>query len=97
MTETTHGYSSDIPAYTRRLNRIEGQVRGVSRMIQEDQYCIDVLTQISAINKALHSVGLQLLEQHMHHCVAAAAHESPEAAQAKIAEATAAIGRLMKS
>lgn len=97
MTAETHGYTSDIPAYVRRLNRIEGQVRGVSKMIQDDKYCIDVLTQISAINKALHSVGLQLLEQHMHHCVVAAAGESDAAAQEKIAEATAAIDRLMKS
>ncbi|MCG7322849.1 MULTISPECIES: metal-sensitive transcriptional regulator [Arsenicicoccus] len=84
-------------AYLKRLKRIEGQVRGVQRMVDEDTYCIDVLTQISAITKALQAVSLGLLEDHIGHCVVGAARESDEAAAAKVAEASAAIARLVKS
>lgn len=96
-----HGYSPNKDAYLKRLRRIEGQVRGISRMVDEDQYCIDVLTQVAAATKALHAVSLGLLEDHMGHCVAEAARASREtgdddAVQAKVAEATAAIARLMR-
>lgn len=96
-----HGYSPDKDAYLKRLRRIEGQVRGISRMVDEDQYCIDILTQVAAATKALHAVSLGLLEDHMGHCVADAAREArdtgnDEAIQAKVAEATAAIARLMR-
>lgn len=92
-----HGYTANKDAYARRLNRIEGQVRGINRMIDEDKYCIDVLTQISAVSSALNSVAVKLLQEHLNHCVVIAAHESDEAATAKIDEATAAIARLLKS
>ena len=94
----TRGYTSDKDDYLVRLRRIEGQVRGIARMIDEDTYCIDVLTQISAATKALQRVGVGLLEQHVNHCVMAAAAEGDEeAAQAKVAEATRAIERLMRT
>ncbi|MBN9325638.1 MAG: metal-sensitive transcriptional regulator, partial [Cellulomonas sp.] len=63
------GYSDDKDAYLKRLRRVEGQVRGIARMVDEDTYCIDVLTQIAAVNKALQAVGLGLLEDHLDHCV----------------------------
>lgn len=92
-----HGYTGNTDAYLKRLKRIEGQVRGIQRMITEDEYCIDVLTQISAAQSALDSVALGLLEDHMNHCVVNAARESDEAAREKVAEATKAIARLVKS
>jgi CsoR family transcriptional regulator, copper-sensing transcriptional repressor len=93
----TVGYSSTQQDYLVRLKRVEGQVRGIHRMVSEEQYCIDVLTQISAVTKALQSVAVGLLDQHLHHCVAeAVAAGGPEGA-AKIAEATKAIERLLKS
>ena len=98
---TAHGYSQQKDNYAKRLWRIEGQVRGIAKMIDEDKYCIDVLTQISAVNSALRSVALNLLDEHLGHCVArAVAEEGPEAperAQAKLAEASAAIARLVRS
>lgn len=103
MTDTIveHGYTADKEAYLRRLKRIEGQVRGIARMIEEDKYCIDVLTQVSAINKALHAVSIGLLEEHIAHCVVGAAHESeatgnPDIVQEKVQEASAAISRLLR-
>lgn len=93
----THGYTGNTDAYLKRLKRIEGQVRGIQRMITEDEYCIDVLTQISAAQSALDSVAIGLLEDHMNHCVVNAARESDEAAREKVAEATKAIARLVKS
>ncbi|NUL47398.1 metal-sensitive transcriptional regulator [Cellulosimicrobium funkei] len=98
---THHGYSPSKEAYLKRLRRIEGQVRGISRMVDEDKYCIDILTQVAAATKALHAVSLGLLEDHMGHCVADAARESrdtgnDDAVQAKVAEAAAAIARLMR-
>lgn len=88
------GYQSNKDDYLKRLRRIEGQVRGLQRMIEEDTYCIDVLTQVSAATKALQSVALGLLDEHVRHCVADA---SPENSEAMVTEAMAAIGRLVKS
>ncbi|NJC24088.1 DNA-binding FrmR family transcriptional regulator [Arthrobacter pigmenti] len=103
MTQTTteHGYTADKEAYLRRLKRIEGQVRGIARMVEEDKYCIDVLTQVSAVNKALHAVSIGLLEEHIAHCVVGAANESqatgdPAAVNEKVQEASAAISRLLR-
>ena len=95
---TTRGYTMNKSDYLKRLRRIEGQIRGLQRMVDEDEYCIDVLTQISAATKALHSVGLGLVEEHVNHCVLHAAEAGDEAAtRAHVAEATRAIERLMKS
>ena len=91
------GYTGTKDDYLKRLRRIEGQVRGVHKMVENDTYCIDVLTQVSAITKALHAVSLGLLEDHVGHCVVDAARESDEAAAAKVAEASAAIARLVRS
>ena len=94
----TPGYSAQKQQVLMRLKRIEGQVRGLQRLIDEDTYCIDVLTQISAATKALHSVGLGLVEEHVNHCVLHAAEAGDEATtRAHVAEATRAIERLMKS
>ncbi|MBV6701150.1 metal-sensitive transcriptional regulator [Kitasatospora aureofaciens] len=92
-----HGYSAQKDAHLKRLRRIEGQIRGLQRMVDEDVYCIDVLTQVSAGTKALQSFALSLLEEHLRHCVAAAAEEGGAELDAKVAEATAAIGRLLRS
>ena len=92
-----NGYSADKDAYLKRLARIEGQVRGISRMVDEDKYCIDILTQVSAVTKALQAVSLGLLEDHVSHCVVDAARESDEAAAAKVREASDAIARLLRS
>ncbi|GAA1397354.1 metal-sensitive transcriptional regulator [Kitasatospora putterlickiae] len=92
-----HGYSAQKDAHLKRLRRIEGQIRGLQRMVDEDVYCIDVLTQVSASTKALQSFALSLLEEHLRHCVAAAAEEGGTELDAKVAEATAAIGRLLRS
>ena len=81
---TTHGY--DKGAMTRRLHRIEGQVRGIERMVEEDRYCIDVLTQISAVSRALDALALEVLDEHVRHCVAGAIASGDEAAAAAKAE-----------
>jgi DNA-binding FrmR family transcriptional regulator len=91
------GYSYSKDDYKARLRRIEGQVRGLQRMIDEDTYCIDVLTQVSSVTKALQSVGMGLLDEHIRHCVREAMDESEAAGDAKIDEATAAIARLLRS
>ena len=91
------GYSADKENYAKRLRRIEGQVRGIAKMIDEDKYCIDVLTQISAVNSALQSVALGLLDEHLGHCVTHAVSEGGEEAERKLAEASAAIARLVRS
>ncbi|HME48636.1 metal-sensitive transcriptional regulator, partial [Mycobacterium sp.] len=83
--------------YAKRLRRIEGQVRGIARMIDDDKYCIDILTQISAVNSALQSVALGLLDEHLNHCVTNAVAAGGEDADAKLAEASAAIARLVRS
>lgn len=92
-----HGYNTDKDAYLKRLRRIEGQVRGLHRMVDEDEYCIDVLTQISAVTKALQSVALGLMDDHLHHCVADAVQGGGADADDKLAEASAAIRRLVRS
>ncbi len=91
------GYSVSKEDYIKRLRRIEGQVRGLQRMINEDTYCIDVLTQISSTTKGLQKVGLGLLDDHLHHCVKSAVAESDEAGNEKLDEAMIAIERLMRS
>lgn len=93
----SRGYAQDKQAYLRRLKRIEGQVRGLQRMVDDDEYCIDVLTQISAVSSALKSVSIGLLEDHLGHCVVAAAREGDEAAAVKVQEASQAVARLVKS
>ena len=100
-TAVQHGYTADKDAYLKRLRRIEGQVRGIARMVEEDKYCIDILTQVAAVNKALHAVSMGLLEEHIAHCVVGAAQDSQtsgnsDAVQEKVQEATAAIGRLLR-
>ena len=90
-------YADSKDDYLRRLRRIEGQVRGIARMVEEDQYCIDVLTQVSAATRALQNVALGLLEEHMGGCVVDAAKAGDEEAAAKVAEASAAIARLVRS
>jgi DNA-binding FrmR family transcriptional regulator len=92
-----HGYTQDKDAYLKRLRRIEGQVRGIAKMIENDKYCIDVLTQVSAATKALEAVALGLLDEHLRHCVAQAAATGGDVAEQKVAEASAAIARLVKS
>ena len=91
------GYTITKDDYLRRLRRIEGQVRGLQGMIEDDKYCIDVLTQISSVTKALQSVGLGLLDEHIRHCVMEAAEESTAAGDAKVHEAVAAVERLLRS
>ena len=99
-----HGYHDDKDAYLRRLRRIEGQIRGIQRMVSEDEYCIDILTQVSAVKSALQVVAVGLVDDHLRHCVrdavAGAAAGTPEGAHAadeKVAEASAAITRLLRS
>jgi DNA-binding FrmR family transcriptional regulator len=92
-----YGYTSDKDDYLKRLRRIEGQVRGLQRMVEEDRYCIDILTQVSAATKALHSVAVGLLEAHMGHCVAEAAALGGPEGDKKVREAADAIARLLHS
>ena len=92
-----YGYTSDKEEYLKRLRRIEGQVRGLQRMVEEDKYCIDILTQVSAATKALQSVSLGLLEDHLAHCVTEAVAEGGDTAAGKVREASDAIARLVKS
>ncbi len=91
------GYSQDTDRYLARLRRIEGQVRGIQRMVSEEQYCIDILTQISAVESALNAVALGLLEDHLNHCVVAAVKQGETAQREKMREATQAVARLLKS
>ena len=91
------GYSGDKDDYLKRLRRIEGQIRGLQRMVENDEYCIDVLTQISAATKALQSVSLGLIDEHLKHCVAEAIAEGGVTAAAKVREASDAIARLVRS
>ena len=91
-----HGYAAKKDEHLKRLRRIEGQVRGIARMVDEDAYCIDVLTQVAAATKALQATAVNLLEEHISHCVADAAVKGGPEADAKVAEATAAIARLLK-
>jgi DNA-binding FrmR family transcriptional regulator len=92
------GYSKDKDALVRRLHRIEGQVRGIERMVEDDRYCIDILTQISAVNTALESLAFQLLDQHVKHCVAGAFESGDEKEMAaKTEELLAAVHRFSKT
>ena len=92
-----YGYTHDKDSYLRRLRRIEGQVRSLQRMIDEDKYCIDILTQVAAATKALQSVALGLLDEHLSHCVAQAVAEGGDGAADKVREASEAIARLVRS
>lgn len=92
-----YGYTENKDAYIRRLRRIEGQVRGLQRMVEEDKYCIDILTQVSAVTRALQSVAIGLLEEHLGHCVAGAVAEGGDGGSAKVKEASDAIARLVRS
>src|SRR6202000_1174753 len=92
-----HGYTHDKDNYLKRLRRIEGQGRGLQRMIEEDKYCIDILTQVWAATKALQAVALGLLEEPLSHCVAQAVAEGGDSANEKVREASEAIARLVRS
>ncbi|WP_410660445.1 metal-sensitive transcriptional regulator [Amycolatopsis sp. lyj-112] len=92
-----HGYSQDKDEYLARLRRIEGQIRGLQRMVEEDKYCIDILTQVSAATKALQSVSLGLMDEHLRHCVSDAIAKGGTDAGEKIQEASEVIARLVRS
>ena len=92
-----HGYITDKDDYLKRLRRVEGQIRGLQRMVDEEVYCIDILTQVSAATKALETVALGLLDDHLAHCVVDAAKAGGPDADAKLQEASAAIARLVRS
>jgi CsoR family transcriptional regulator, copper-sensing transcriptional repressor len=92
-----YGYTPNKEDYLKRLRRIEGQVRGLHKMVEDDKYCIDILTQVSATTRALEAVALGLLEDHLGHCVAQAVAEGGEVADQKVREASAAIARLVRS
>ena len=96
MTEQ-HGYADNKAAHLKRLRRIEGQIRGLQRMVEDDKYCIDILTQVSAATKALQSFSLELLDEHLEHCVVDAARRGGEDADEKVREASEAIARLVRS
>jgi CsoR family transcriptional regulator, copper-sensing transcriptional repressor len=91
------GYTTDKDGYLKRLRRIEGQIRGLQRMVENDEYCIDVLTQISAATKALQAVSLGLMDEHLRHCVAQAVADGGKDADEKVREASDAIARLVRS
>ena len=101
MSETTTpawGYAKDKPALVKRLHRIEGQVRGIERMVEDDRYCIDILTQISAVSTALESLAFQILDDHVQHCVAGALASGDEhEAQAKADELLGAVHRFARA
>jgi DNA-binding FrmR family transcriptional regulator len=90
------GYADRRADHLRRLNKIEGQVRGIARMVDEDRYCIDVLTQVSAATRALHEVALGLLDDHLRHCVVDAARSDPADAQTKLDELTTTLRRALR-
>ena len=96
-----HGHLEDnaeaVQAHLKRLRRIEGQVRGIQRMVEEEKYCIDILTQVSAVTKALQSLALSLLDDHMAHCLVDAARQGGEEQELKLKEASEAIARLVRS
>ena len=97
MTDPGPGYITEKQALLNRLRRVEGQVRGLQRMVEEDTYCIDILTQVSAATRALENVALTLLDEHMRHCVMDAARVDGTVADQKLTEATQAIARLVRS
>jgi len=92
-----YGYADNKDGYLTRLRRIEGQVRGLQRMVDQDTYCIDILTQVSAVTKALQAVAIGLLEDHLGHCIAEAIAAGDDSASAKISEASDAVARLVRS
>ena len=92
-----HGYISRKDDYLTRLRRIEGQARGLQRMVEDEKYCIDILTQVSAATKALQSFSLELLDEHLSHCVVEAAQRGGDEADEKVREASEAIARLVRS
>ena len=94
---TTYGYHDRKDSHLKRLRWVEGQVRGLQRMVDEDKYCIDILTQVSAATKALQSFSLELLEEHLSHCVVEAAQRGGPEADEKVKEAAEAIARLVRS
>jgi DNA-binding FrmR family transcriptional regulator len=96
-THSPPGYHDTKDAQLKRLRRIEGQVRGIARMVEEEQYCIDVLTQVSAATKALQAVALSLLDEHMSHCLVQAVATGGEERDEKLREASQAIARLVRS
>ncbi|ORV71777.1 metal-sensitive transcriptional regulator [Mycobacterium gastri] len=95
--KTIYGYAAKKDSYAKRLRRIEGQVRGIAKMIDDDKYCVDILTQISAASSALRSVALNLLDDHLDNCVGQAIAQGEGEANTKLAEASAAIARLVRS
>ena len=96
--EHTHGYAKDKDALVKRLHRIEGQVRGIERMVEDDRYCIDILTQIAAVNTALESLAFKLLDEHVRHCVAGAITSGDKAdAQVKTEELLEAVQRFART
>ena len=95
--QATRGYLTSKDDYLKRLRRIEGQVGGVAKMVVDDRYCIDILTQISATTRALESLALELLDDHLRHCVVRAAREGGDEAETKLTEARDAIARLVRS
>ena len=98
MSEYQHpGYLTRKDDYLKRMKRIEGQVRGIERMIDDEKYCIDILTQVSAVTKALQAVALGLVDEHLSHCVLDAARSGGPEAEAKLREASDAIARLVRS
>lgn len=97
MDTTKPGYHDEKAAHLKRLRRIEGQIRGLQRLVETDTYCIDVLTQVSAATRALESFALGLLDEHLAHCVADAVAKGGDEADAKVKEASAAIARLVRS
>ena len=92
-----HGYIHNKDDYLKRLRRIEGQARGLQRMVEEEQYCIDILTQVSASTKGLQAFAVRLLQEHLRHCVAEAAARGGDEIDAKVEEATAAVARLLRT
>src|SRR3954454_21915431 len=95
--EHHYGYINRKDEYLKRLRRIEGQARGLQRMVEDEKYCIDILTQVSAMTKALQAVSLGLLEEHLSHCVVEAARAGGREAEEKVREASEAIARLVRS
>ncbi len=98
IAEHTHGYTKDKEALVKRLHRIEGQVRGIEKMVEDDRYCIDVLTQIAAVNTALESLAFKILDEHVRHCVAGALTSGDEAdARTKTEELLEAVQRFART
>jgi CsoR family transcriptional regulator, copper-sensing transcriptional repressor len=98
IAEHTHGYTKDKDALVKRLHRIEGQVRGIERMVEDNRYCIDILTQISAVNTALESLAYKILDEHVRHCVAGALTSGDEAdAKTKTEELLEAVQRFART